>query len=102
MERVKSIILNKRTLQLAIVIATLVSHLAVLQVGHSLGRDQAFGQWAAWEEICQEHDLDALGADGTIPYDDPWPVTCIFYRLQQTSYLAAEPDLGSAAENSAR
>ena len=74
--------------------------MAVLQAGYGLGKEEAYKTYAFWENVCQETDLYDL--DGQSSLDDALPMTCLYYRLQQASYLPAEPDLGSVAENAAR
>ena len=72
--RVKSVIRHKRTVVALVGIAAIVSHLFVFQGGYSMGFD------SGWSYGRLEARLDLL----------------------ENSYLPAEPDSGSVAENAAR
>ena len=98
--KVRQVIRDKRTGLLVLGVVAIGCMMFTYQKGYDQGQDAAYSQWATWEQDCQHQDLDKLGT--TASADEPWPVTCLFYRLQQASYLLAEPDLGSAAENPAR
>lgn len=98
--KVRQVIRDKRTGLVVLGVVAIGCMMFTYQQGYDQGQDAAYGQWATWEEVCQEEDLDKLGGESSAA--EPWPVTCLYYRLQQDSYLPAEPDLGESPENPAR
>ena len=98
--KVRQVIRDKRTGLVVLGVVAIGCMMFAYQKGYDQGQDAAYGQWAAWEDDCQQQDLDKLGT--TASAAEPWPVTCLFYRLQQASYLPAEPDFGKVPENQAR
>ncbi len=98
--KVRQVIQNKRTGLVVLGVVAIGCMMFTYQEGYDQGQDAAYGQWAAWEDDCQQQDLDKLDRGSSI--DDPWPVTCFYYRLQQASYLPAEPDLRLQAPDPAR
>ena len=98
--KVRRVIRDKRTALVILGVVAIGCMMVTYEKGYDQGQDAAYGQWAAWEEVCQEEDLDKLGSE--LSAAEPWPVTCLYYRLQQASYLPAVPNFGSAADNPAR
>ena len=98
--KVRQVIRDKRTGLVVLGVVAIGCMMVTYQQGYDQGQDAAYSQWAAWEDDCQQQDLDKLGSGSSA--DEPWPVTCLYYRLHQASYLPAEPVLGEVAEKPAR
>ena len=99
--KVRQVIRDKRTAVVVLGVVAIGCMMFTYQKGYDQGQDTAYGRWAAWEEGCQEQDLDDV-VRLVQRRRTHWRSPASSTGCNRPVTYRRHPNFGSAADNPAR